>query len=81
MKQIATTLDEYIYVPDDKVIEGAIEEGKRYREPQFNRTIEIESGSAIAQSCSWTKSTSVRRRWYSVPHRRMRFSCEIWSTR
>jgi len=24
------------------VIEGEIEEGKRYREPQFNRTIEIE---------------------------------------
>ncbi len=42
VKQIATTLDDYIYVPDDKVIEGEIEEGKRYREPQFNRTIEIE---------------------------------------
>jgi type I restriction enzyme, R subunit len=32
----------YLYTPDDKVIEGEIEEGKRYREPQFNRTIEIE---------------------------------------
>ena len=42
VKQIATTLDDYIYVPDDKVIEGEIEEGKRYQEPQFNRTIEIE---------------------------------------
>ncbi len=42
VKQIATTLDDYIYTPDDKVIEGEIEEGKRYREPQFNRTIEIE---------------------------------------
>jgi type I restriction enzyme R subunit len=40
--QIATTLDDYFYTPDDKVIEGEIEEGKRYREPQFNRTIEIE---------------------------------------
>jgi type I site-specific restriction endonuclease len=28
--------------PDDKIVEGEIEEGKRYREPQFNRTIEIE---------------------------------------
>ena len=42
MKQIATTLDDYVYTPDDKVIEGEVEEGKRYREPQFNRTIEIE---------------------------------------
>jgi len=42
VKQIATTLDDYIYTPDDKVVEGEIEEGKRYREPQFNRTIEIE---------------------------------------
>ena len=42
VKQIATTLDDYIYVPDDKVIEGEVEEGKRYGEEQFNRTIEIE---------------------------------------
>jgi len=42
VKQIATTLDDYIWTPDDKVIEGEIEEGKRYKEPQFNRTIEIE---------------------------------------
>ncbi len=42
VKQIATTLDDYIYVADDKIIEGEIEEGRRYREPQFNRTIEIE---------------------------------------
>lgn len=42
VKQIATTLDDYVYTPDDKVVEGEVEEGKRYKEPQFNRTIEIE---------------------------------------
>jgi type I restriction enzyme, R subunit len=42
VKQIATTLDDYIWTPDDKVVEGEVEEGKRYKEPQFNRTIEIE---------------------------------------
>jgi type I restriction enzyme R subunit len=42
VKQFATTLDDYVWVPDDKVVEGEIEEGKRYKEPQFNRTIEIE---------------------------------------
>ncbi|HLH97203.1 MAG TPA: DEAD/DEAH box helicase family protein [Xanthobacteraceae bacterium] len=42
VKQFATTLDDYIFTPDDKVVEGEVEEGKRYKEPQFNRTIEIE---------------------------------------
>jgi type I restriction enzyme R subunit len=42
VKQIATTLDDYVWTPDDKVVEGEVEEGKRYKEPQFNRTIEIE---------------------------------------
>ncbi|MET3364246.1 EcoAI/FtnUII family type I restriction enzme subunit R [Bradyrhizobium ottawaense] len=41
VRQIATTLDDYIYTPDDTVIEGEVEEGKRYTEAQFNRIIEI----------------------------------------
>jgi type I restriction enzyme R subunit len=41
VKQIATTLDEYVYTPDDKVIEGEIEAGKLYVEEDFNRSIEI----------------------------------------
>ncbi len=41
VKQIATTIDDYIYTPDDDVIEGVVEEGKRYYEPDFNRIIEI----------------------------------------
>ena len=30
VKQISTTLDEYVYTPDDKLVEGEIEAGKRY---------------------------------------------------
>jgi len=41
VKQIATTLDEYVYTPDDEVIEGDIEAGKRYIEADFNKIIEI----------------------------------------
>lgn len=41
VKQIATTLDDYIYTPDDEVIEGEIELRKRYDEEDFNRIIEI----------------------------------------
>jgi type I restriction enzyme R subunit len=41
-KQISTTLDDYIYTPDDTVVEGEVVEGRRYTEAEFNRIIEIE---------------------------------------
>jgi len=41
VKQIATTLDDYVFTPDDTVVEGEIEAGKRYEEADFNRIIEI----------------------------------------
>ncbi len=41
VKRIKTTLDEYIYTSDDFIIEGEVEEGKIYKEPDFNRSIEI----------------------------------------
>ncbi|MCR3923402.1 MAG: DEAD/DEAH box helicase family protein, partial [Firmicutes bacterium] len=41
VKRIQTTLDEYVYVSDDQVIEGDVEEGKIYDEADFNRIIEI----------------------------------------
>jgi type I restriction enzyme R subunit len=41
VKQISTTLDEYVYTPDDTLIEGEIEMGKRYEEEDFNKIIEI----------------------------------------
>ncbi len=41
VKQISTTLDDYVYTPDDELIEGEIEAGKRYTEDDFNKIIEI----------------------------------------
>ena len=41
VKQIQTTLDYYVYTPDDAVVEGEIEAGKVYEEGDFNRSIEI----------------------------------------
>ena len=41
VKQISTTLDEYVFTPDDTLIEGEIETGKRYEEADFNKIIEI----------------------------------------
>ena len=41
LKQIATTIDEYVYVPDDQVLVGEVQPDKRYMEPDFNKIIEI----------------------------------------
>jgi type I restriction enzyme R subunit len=46
VKQIATTLDDYVYTPDDQVLEGDIEAGKRYEEKDFNKIIEIKEREA-----------------------------------
>jgi type I restriction enzyme R subunit len=46
VKQISTTLDEYVYTPDDKLIEGEIETGKLYTETDFNKIIEIKEREA-----------------------------------
>jgi len=41
VKQIHTTIDEYLYTPDDKVVQGEVEEGRVYTETEMNRVIEI----------------------------------------
>ncbi|MDO9225194.1 MAG: DEAD/DEAH box helicase family protein [Pseudomonadota bacterium] len=41
VKQVSTTLDDYVYTVDDTLVEGEIEAGKRYEEADFNRIIEI----------------------------------------
>jgi type I restriction enzyme, R subunit len=41
VKQISTTLDDYIFTPDDTVVEGEIQAGRRYEEADFNKIIEI----------------------------------------
>jgi type I restriction enzyme R subunit len=41
VKQIQTTIDYYVYTPDDTVVEGQIEAGKLYDETDFNQNIEI----------------------------------------
>jgi type I restriction enzyme R subunit len=46
VKRIKTTLDDYIYTSDDTIIEGEIEEGKLYTEPDFNKIIEITAREA-----------------------------------
>lgn len=46
VRQIVTTLDEYVYTSDDEVVEGDIEAGKRYEEKDFNRVIEIKQREA-----------------------------------
>jgi len=42
VKSIDTTIDKYIYTPDDEVEEGEIDESHEYTETEFNRIIEIQ---------------------------------------
>ncbi|WP_447986377.1 EcoAI/FtnUII family type I restriction enzme subunit R [Nitrospira sp. Nam74] len=46
VKQISTTLDEYVYTPDDTLIDGEIEAGRLFKEPDFNKIIEIKEREA-----------------------------------
>jgi type I restriction enzyme R subunit len=46
VRQISTTLDDYVFTPDDTVVEGMAEEGRRYVEGDFNRIIEIKEREA-----------------------------------
>lgn len=46
VKRIKTTLDDYIYTSDDQIVEGEIEEGRIYIEPDFNKIIEIKAREA-----------------------------------
>ncbi|MEY2880555.1 MAG: hypothetical protein RLZZ15_2935, partial [Verrucomicrobiota bacterium] len=41
VRQISTTLDDYVYTADDTVVGGEVEAGRRYVEKDFNRIIEI----------------------------------------
>jgi type I restriction enzyme, R subunit len=42
VKRIQTTIDEYVYTPDDEIIEGEVDEGHVYTESDFNKRIVIE---------------------------------------
>jgi type I restriction enzyme R subunit len=46
VKQISTTLDEYVYTSDDTLVEGEVESGKLYTENDFNKIIEIKEREA-----------------------------------
>jgi len=41
VKRIQTTMDDYVYTSDDEIVEGEVEQGKVYTEPDFNKIIEI----------------------------------------
>ncbi len=41
VRRVKTTIDDYVYTSDDKIIEGKVEEGKIYQGADWNRIIEI----------------------------------------
>jgi type I restriction enzyme R subunit len=46
VRQFATTLDDYVYTADDMVLDGEVQQGKRYEEKDFNHSIEIKEREA-----------------------------------
>lgn len=46
VKRIKTTIDDYIYAPDDEVLEGEVDVNKIYTESDFNRIIAIREREA-----------------------------------
>jgi type I restriction enzyme R subunit len=46
VRRIKTTMDEYVYVSDDEIIEGEVEEGKIYTGADWNKIIEIKAREA-----------------------------------
>ena len=46
VRQVSTTLDDYVYTSDDRLVEGEVESGRRYTEGDFNRIIEIREREA-----------------------------------
>ena len=75
VKQIATTLDEYVYTSDDKVIEGEVEAGKRYVEADFNRFIEIKEREAKRVKVFMDEIDQAKSRWCSARRRTTRWRC------
>ena len=61
VKQFATTLDDYVWTPDDAVVEGEVESGRRYEEKDFNRLIEIREREAFRVR-EWMKLVDPRER-------------------
>ena len=46
VKRIKTTMDDYMFTGDDELIDGEVQEGKLYKEADFNRIIEIKEREA-----------------------------------
>ena len=46
VRQIGTTIDDYVWTADDEVVSGEVENGRRYTEGDFNRTIQIREREA-----------------------------------
>ena len=82
-RQVSTTLDEYVYTPDDKLVEGDVESGQPLHRGRFqhasSRSREREAHRV--QAVHGADPTSMRRRSSSAPRRSTRSRCAISSIR
>ena len=73
VRQLGTTIDDYLYMPDDEIVSGEVTEGKRYTESDFNRSIEIREREAyrvkvlpVVLASPATRSFDSRKRYYFI---------------
>ena len=66
VKRIQTTIDEYIYTPDDEVIEGEVDEGHVYTEKDFNKTIVIKEREKKRVEDMLAAINQMKRHWCSA---------------
>ena len=81
VKQISTTLDEYVYTSDDELIEGEIEVGKRYTEDDFNKIIEIREREKLRVKLFMEQINQSEKTLVFWPRRTTRWPCATSSTR
>ena len=51
VQRTQTTIDEYLYTPDDEVLEGEVDSSRVYRENDFNQRISIEARERKRVQC------------------------------
>ena len=82
VKQISTTIDEYVYTPDDQLVEGRDRrQADSIPSPTSTRSSRSRNAKRIGSGSSWIRSTRAKRPWSSVPPKIMPWPSAISSTR
>jgi type I restriction enzyme R subunit len=63
-------MDDYIFTGEDELIDGEVQEGKLYKEADFNRIIEIKAREAKEYRSTWMMQIKEKAIIFSNPRPR-----------